>query len=49
MAAWRYLGESLAWKVTDSADGLRAEGYSFSHAAMLTYEFKQPEMTRRLN
>ena len=33
-AARRYLSESLGWKVTDTADGLRAEGYSFSHAAI---------------
>jgi hypothetical protein len=33
-AARRYMSESLAWKVTDTAEGLRAEGYSFSHAAI---------------
>ena len=33
-AARRYMGESLGWNVTDAADGLRAEGYGFSHAAV---------------
>ena len=33
-AARRYLTESLAWKVTETTDGLQAEGYSFSHAAI---------------
>jgi hypothetical protein len=33
-AARRYVSESLGWKVTDTADGLRAEGYGFSHAAV---------------
>src|SRR5205809_4598372 len=33
-AARRFMNESLAWKVTDTADGLSAEGYSFSHAAI---------------
>ena len=33
-AARRYMSESLGWNVTDAADGLRAEGYGFSHAAV---------------
>ena len=33
-AARRYMSDSLAWKVTETADGLKAEGYSFSHAAI---------------
>ena len=33
-AARRYMSESLGWKVSVTADGLRAEGYSFSHAAI---------------
>jgi hypothetical protein len=33
-AARRFMSESLGWKVTDTADGLRAEGYGFSHAAI---------------
>src|SRR6185295_10855003 len=33
-AARRFMSESLGWKVTDTADGLKAEGYSFSHAAI---------------
>jgi hypothetical protein len=32
-AARKFMSESLGWKVTDIADGLKAEGYSFSHAA----------------
>src|SRR5207249_1685273 len=33
-ATRRLMSESLGWKVRDTADGLRAEGYSFSHAAI---------------
>jgi hypothetical protein len=36
-AARRFMSESLGWKVTDTADGLRAEGYGFSHAAIANF------------
>jgi hypothetical protein len=39
-AARRYMSESLAWKVTETADGLKAEGYSFSHAAVANLRFQ---------
>jgi hypothetical protein len=39
-AARRYMSESLGWKVSDTADGLRAEGYSFSHAAIADFRIR---------
>ena len=39
-AARRYMSESLAWKVTETADGLRAEGQSFSHAAIVNFRIQ---------
>ena len=39
-AARRYLSESLAWGVTETAEGLKAEGYSFSHAAIANLRFQ---------
>ena len=38
--ARRYMSESLDWNVTDTADGLRAEGYSFSHAAIADFRIQ---------
>src|SRR5690348_9128612 len=32
-AARAYAAEALRWRIADTADGFRAEGYSFSHAA----------------
>ena len=39
-ATRRYMGESLAWKVNETADGLRAEGQSFSHAAIVNFRIQ---------
>jgi hypothetical protein len=39
-AARRYMSESLAWRVTDTAEGLRAEGYSFSHSAIAGFRIQ---------
>ena len=33
-AARTFMAESLGWQVTDTADGLTAQGYSFSHRAI---------------
>jgi hypothetical protein len=33
-AARAFMGESLGWKIADTADGFTAEGYSFSHRAI---------------
>src|SRR5258706_2195696 len=33
-AARAFMGESLGWQVTDTPDGLTAQGYSFSHGAI---------------
>jgi len=33
-AARAFMGESLGWKITDTPEGLTAEGYSFSHRAI---------------
>jgi hypothetical protein len=30
-AARAFMGETLGWKITDTADGFTAEGYSFTH------------------
>ena len=38
--ARRDLSESLGWKVTDTSDGLQAEGYSFSHAAIADFRIQ---------
>ena len=36
-ATRRYMSEHLGWKITEAADGLRAEGQSFSHAAIANF------------
>ena len=36
-SARRFMGESLGWKITDSAEGFSAEGYSFAHAAIAKF------------
>jgi hypothetical protein len=33
-AARTFMSESLGWKITDTADGFTAQGYSFSHGAI---------------
>jgi hypothetical protein len=39
-AAQRVMSESLGWKVEDTAVGLKAEGNSFAHAAIATFQFQ---------
>jgi hypothetical protein len=39
-AARRFMAESLRWQVTNTADGLRAEGYSFSHRAIANLQIQ---------
>ena len=39
-AARSYLTNSLGWKVTESANGLNAQGYSFSHAAQASLKIE---------
>jgi hypothetical protein len=39
-AARSYMTESLGWKITDTAEGLRAEGYSFSHGAIANFRIQ---------
>ena len=36
-ATRQYMSEYLGWKITEAADGLRAEGQSFSHAAIANF------------
>src|ERR1043166_3298115 len=39
-ATRRVMSESLQWKVTETTEGLRAEGYSFTHAAIANFHFQ---------
>jgi hypothetical protein len=39
-AARAFMAESLGWKITDTADGFTAEGYSFSHRAIANLHFQ---------
>jgi len=39
-AARAFMAESLRWKITDTADGFTAEGYSFTHPAIENFNFK---------
>ena len=39
-AARTFMAESLGWKITDTADGFTAEGYSFSHKAIAHLQFQ---------
>jgi hypothetical protein len=48
-AARRYLSESLDWKVTETADELKAEGYSFSHAAIANLRFQPAGSETRID
>ena len=48
-AARRYLSESLDWRVTETAEGLKAEGYSFSHAAIANLRFQPAGSETRID
>jgi hypothetical protein len=39
-AARAFMGESLGWKITVTADGFTAEGYSFSHRAIANLQIQ---------
>jgi hypothetical protein len=39
-AARTFVAESLAWKITDTANGFAAQGYSFSHRAIANLQFQ---------
>jgi len=39
-AARTLMAESLAWKITDTANGFDAQGYSFSHRAIANLQFQ---------
>ncbi len=39
-AARTFMAESLGWQITDTADGLTAQGYSFSHRAIANLQFQ---------
>jgi hypothetical protein len=39
-AARTFVAESLGWRVTNTADGFTAQGYSFSHGAIAHFHFQ---------
>jgi|GEM_PF-701714 len=39
-AARTFMAESLGWKISDTANGFTAQGYSFSHRAIATLQFQ---------
>lgn len=43
------MSESLGWKVTDTAEGLKAEGYSFSHAAICDFQIHSAGSETRID
>ena len=42
-AARAFMAESLGWQITDTPDGLRAEGYSFSQRAIANLRIQSAE------
>ncbi|HSS18837.1 MAG TPA: hypothetical protein VLL54_02060 [Pyrinomonadaceae bacterium] len=39
-AARKFMAESLSWKVTNTSDGLTAEGYSFTHRGIANFHIQ---------
>jgi hypothetical protein len=39
-AARTFMAESLGWKISDTANGFTAQGYSFSHRAIANLQFQ---------